>query len=177
MGASVGIIMEKRDCSLFANALVMEETRMKNIVLAAMLLITGGCATKPESISSFTPAIVPEGKAVVYIYKAKTYGKAIWGIEANGEPITIISRANYFPYIVGPGEIQLVSKMMPRIGNLIFAHIEPKNRKTINVKSGERRYIRIAGALNPEFAEAPEEEALEELKKCSLVGPYIADDM
>ena len=149
---------------------------MKNLVLAALVLITAGCATHPKSVSLFTPMIVPEGKAVVYIYKAKTYGKAIWGIEANGEPIAIISKANYFPYVAEPHqEIQLVSKMKPRVGNMIFAHIEPRNRITINIKPGDRRYIKIAGALNPEFVEVREEEALQELRECSLVATYVAD--
>jgi hypothetical protein len=68
-------------------------------------LSSSGLAARSEK---FEPISIPEGKAVIYIYKPYSYGKGKYSIVINDRVITILQKGGYFPHIVEPGQIEII---------------------------------------------------------------------
>lgn len=144
-------------------------------VLAFLLLFLPSCTATPKATSSFTPVAVPEGKAVVYIYTT-AYGNGIYRIDANGEPLTLVSQEQYFPYVLDPQKLHLSSKVQPQVFNIVASAIEPVDTLDLDLKAGERRYVKMTGTFNLNFIEVPRDTALKELEDFRLVPRYVDKD-
>lgn len=122
---------------------------------------------------SFSPEpSVPTGKALVYVYKAKTYGKSLYKLTANGEPITQLQRGGYFPYFADPGALVLATYKRPRFGELIP---DPVHDLTIHVSAGEIRYVTITSGLVVHLVEVSPDVANKEMSKCKRLPPWAPD--
>ncbi len=133
-----------------------------------------GCATTTQMGSSFAPVTqVPNDKAVVYVYKAKAYGGALYKLTANGEPVTQLQKGGYYPYIADPGLVKFSAYTLGRIGDMI--PIEPTHSLEINVSADEIHYVKITSGLSVRLVEVPQEKAQKELKKCKLLPEWESD--
>lgn len=131
---------------------------------------------------AFTPFTnIPKGKALVYIYKPKTYGKEIFRVEANGEPITMLKRGGYYPYIAVPGKIVFTAKAKARLGNIFAGATIPKSVFTLNVEPDKIYYIKEPGgfklAVRLDLVQVPSDIAEKEIIKCKLLPDYKPDEL
>lgn len=141
------------------------------LVLGFFMCLTG-CQTidGPKFVSVETPS---EGEAIVYIYKPLTYGKSIYLILANGEPVTKLMRGGYFIYHTPPGELKIAADKQARIGELLEVFdIEPDKKITLLVEAGMRYYVKIVGALNVRLVQVDEQSALGELPECRQLAVF-----
>jgi hypothetical protein len=129
---------------------------------------------KRPSFSAVTD--IPEGKALVYIYKPKTYGKEKFRIAVNGEPITVLKKGGYFPYFATPGAIVFTANAKARIGNVPAPLAIPKSALRLSVEPGKVYYIKEPGGfkltVRLDLVEVPPETAEKEIRKCKLLPPY-----
>ena len=142
--------------------------RVRNLLPLALVFVPllAACQTidGPKFGAVETP---PAGQAIVYIYKPKTYGKSIYLIFANGEPVTKLMRGGYYPYYASPGELEIVADKQARLGELLeVLDIEPNKKLTVLVRAGMRYYVKIAGALIVKLVQVDEQTALGELSEC-----------
>ena len=144
---------------------------MKQVITFLGLVLISlslGCAT-PMGPSYSPVTNVAAGKAVVYVYKAKSYGGGLYKLTGNGEAITQLQKGGYFPYVTDPGSVELAAYKRIRIGELIP---DPTHRLTINVSAGETRYVKITSGLIVKLVEVSADKAQKELKKCELLPPW-----
>lgn len=137
-------------------------------VIATFLVILSGCsATGPvyEKVDS-----VPEGQALVYIYRPGKFlgGGVVFDVHAGGieedTEIVELRSGGYFPYFTQPGELQL------------WAKTESTTSLTLDLNSGDRRYVRGTVGVGfligrPKLAEVDEQTGAGEIKECSLLAP------
>lgn len=126
---------------------------------------------------AFTPITnIPDGKALVYIYKPKTYGKEKFRVEANGEPVTILEKGGYYPYLATPGTVVFTAKAKARIGNVLAPAIIPKSALTLSAEPGKVYYIKEPGGfkltVKLDLVQVPTELAEKEIQKCKLLPKY-----
>lgn len=119
----------------------------------------------------FQPATVPPDKAVIYIYKPKTYGKDVYRVQANGETLTDLKRGGYFVYVSSPGTVDIVAPKRPRIGNVIGWAAREGVNKALFVESGKVYYLRKSGTFKESLEEVSADVALKELAKCKPLPP------
>jgi Protein of unknown function (DUF2846) len=153
---------------------------MKNLMqgvfigmLLTMSLGIAGCS--PKLGGAFVELDrIPDNKALIYIYRS-------WGGYGFAYPIDIyvkdkqlirLPHGSYYPYLVEPGEVELISK-----GWLLKGLDESL---TIHVKAGETYFIktRMRPAEKPSkvrstqvqatFAKMSGEEGKDEIKECKL---------
>jgi len=81
---------------------------MKRLHLIGLLLILAFCfatqafAAKDEGCRFTRISPVPEGKAVIYMYKVG-YGRSSSFISVNEKIETVIKKPGYYPMVVSPG--------------------------------------------------------------------------
>ena len=146
---------------------------MKRVITLFVLLwtcLTLGCASATPMGPLF-PSVtqVPDGKAVVYVYKAKVYGGGLYRLTANGEAVTQLQKGGYYPYVADPGTVEFAAWKLARVGELIP---DPLHRLEISVSAGEIRHIKITSGFSPQLVEVSPEEARKELKKCKLLPEW-----
>jgi hypothetical protein len=134
-------------------------------------------AEKRAKQLTFTPITnIPDGKALVYIYKPKTYGKEKFRVEANGEPVTILEKGGYYPYLVTPGTVVFTAKAKARIGNVFAPALIPKSALTLSVEPGKVYYIKEPGGfkltVKLDLVQVPTDTAEKEIQKCKLLPQY-----
>lgn len=141
----------------------MRIPRLPLLLLLGVLAATQfGCASlgKPyEPVSSVAP-----DKAVVYIYRPSSFfGAAVsYTVNAGDKPVVKLANGGYYPYIASPGEVE------------IWAETESKSSVTLDLKAGDRRYVRgtlgigiVMGRPNLSVVEPAAAEA--EIKECKLI--------
>jgi hypothetical protein len=106
---------------------------------------------------------IPEGKAVVYIYRVSTYAVAIhYKINANDRPVmnTPLSVNTYMVYIADPGNVQLWAQM--------GSHKETLDLDLVAGKSYfvEGSVVSDAFVSMPNLNQVSEEKALKRIRKC-----------
>ncbi len=143
------------------------------IIVFASVIFTAGCGTTARG-PGFQPAYeIPEGKALVYLYKAKVWGKDMYRIKINGERITTLRRGGYYPYIATPGTVEIVAKDLPRFTALLIPLVTPEVKYILTVEENKIYYIKASsGMANVELQEVPEEIGTREIRKCKLLPPY-----
>jgi hypothetical protein len=141
---------------------------------AAALLATAvsGCATSGDA---FVPqAGVPEGKALVYVYRnGALHGAVFTPTVTLGNDIKIpLSVSGYYPYVASPGPMLI---RITNVGTRSF---------TLNAKAGETYYVRgglvVLAAGFPALGPVTAAEALPELKDCRRItktSPVTAVDV
>jgi len=146
---------------------------MTRISTQTLLLTT--IALPLLAADSFVPVEMPKDQAVIYIYKAREYGKDVFRVEANGEPVTILKRGTYFPYIASPGTVNIIIRKRPRkgylAGNLVVMVAKEGANKALLVEPGKEYYLKRTGTFKASLIEVPRETALKDLQKCKLLPP------
>ena len=112
----------------------------------------------------FKKETVPEGKAIVYIYRQKKYmdsGLKYYVVEANGLKIASLYNGGYLPYITKPGLIEFKSRA------------EYTSSVKTNIKAGQIYYLRLSiekGTLvgRPVLKFVKPEVGKEEITTCKL---------
>jgi hypothetical protein len=136
------------------------------LLLFATALKVGGCAlTLNQTYQRLDH--VPEGKAVVYIYRTPFVGGAFAvDVTANGVPVNSIHTSTYYPYVAAPGMVEFTANAL----------LTPKETLSVFLKPGASYYLKIVfvprtrteGAhLKPLLV--PEGEAEQELADCKLL--------
>jgi hypothetical protein len=113
----------------------------------------------------FKKETVPEGKAIVYIYRQKKYmdsGLKYYVVEANGLRVAGLYNGGYFPYITKPGLIEFKSRA------------EYTNSVKTNIKAGQIYYLRLSvekGTLvgRPVLKFVQSEVGEKEITTCKLI--------
>ena len=136
------------------------------ILFLCLIPILASCQTI-DGPKFRTVEVPPNDKALVYIYKPVAYGKSIYLLSANREPVTKLMKGGYYPYYASPGNLELVADKRARIGELLeVLDIEPDKKLTLNVETGKIYYVKISGALIVRLSQVDEATALDELSKC-----------
>ena len=140
--------------------------------LFVTLLVLMGCA----SGSKFTPmAKVPDGKALIYIYRrlnvSAIASKHI--IFANGEPVTALANASYYPFLTSPGMVRFSSRSLT-ISPLMNMVNSGDDLLTIPVESGHTYYVEfhIGDTFGPKMILVDAEKGTKRLQKCRMAGPF-----
>ena len=130
---------------------------------AAVVVATtlSGCATSGDA---FAPqAAVPEGKALVYVYRnGALHGAMFTPTVTLGNDIKIpLSVSGYYPYVASPGPMLI---RITNVGTRSF---------TLDAKAGETYYVRgglvLMAAGFPALGQVNAAEALTELKDCKRI--------
>jgi len=132
------------------------------VVFSVGLFLLPGCATGPK----FTKIDdIPEGKAVVYIYRpASPIGAAVsYQVIANGAHIMPMVNGGYFAYYAKPGE------------NEFSAATETMSSVTLDVKTGQSYYIKSTVGVGmfvgrPRLAVMPADVGEKEIANCKCQG-------
>jgi hypothetical protein len=134
---------------------------------------------KSKERPTFTPLTeIPDGKALIYIYKAKVYGKEVYTVQANGEAITKLEKGGYYPYLASPGEVGFSAKgrSAPILPIFILfdslGHVQNKSTATLSVEAGKVYYLKMKSGLSVGLVQVPEDVAMKELAKCKLLPKY-----
>mgnify|MGYP001604995179 CR=1 FL=1 len=142
------------------------------LVLAVIFVFLSVCQTIHGS--AFTPAAdIPAGKALVYVYKPLAYGKSLYMVYINREPLVKLRKGGYYPYYATPGELEIIADKKARLGELLEVfNIEPNKRMVLQVEPGKVYYVKLSGSLNVKFSQVDESEALTDLAKCKELPAY-----
>jgi hypothetical protein len=106
---------------------------------------------------------IPEGKAVVYIYRVSTYAIAIhYKINANDRPVinSPLGVNTYMVYIADPGNLQLWAQMGSHKENLDLDLVAGKSYFV------EGSVVSDAFVSMPNLNLVSEEKALKKIRKC-----------
>lgn len=134
--------------------------------IVALLLVS--CVTLPKSARGpvFTPAKVPNGKAVVYFFRPKRLAMSattlFMSIPTEADNCYAMVNNGYYAHLMAPGTLN------------VFA-IAAGNRKTFSLKvlSGETHYVKTAFGSwgpTPEFQELEETAALRQLNRTRQIS-------
>ena len=126
------------------------------VLLGCSLLASIGAADGPP----FEPIVeIPNGKALVYVYKPVWYGRAIHKVRANGRTFTKLQKRGYNFLFVSPGRTK-ISTQDHTISSVDFV-----------AEAGETYYVRSSG-LAIGFEMTSGDAALAELPDCVLLRPW-----
>ena len=141
----------------------MNKAKISLLLLLGVLAMTQfGCASlgKPyEPVAS-----IASDKAVVYIYRPSSFvGAAVsYTVNAGTTPVVKLYNGGYFPYVTGPGELEL------------WAQTESKSAVTLDLKAGDRKYVKgtlgvgfLVGRPNLTVVDTALAES--EIKECKLI--------
>jgi hypothetical protein len=145
-------------------------TKVAQRVSTGLLLVAvfwfGGCS--PKLGGDFVKLDrVPEGRALIYIYRPFGNAGFIYPIDihANGKLVVSMPHQSYYPYLVGPGEVEFTSR---------WGLKQVDESVTIHAKPGETYYlktiIRPVGRTAPAILEVVSlEDGEDEIKECKLI--------
>ncbi len=137
------------------------------IIAVSMLTVTVGCtAIGGKKFVKTTP---PEGKAVVYVYRPRTFvgGAVVYPIFVNNRKVTTLPHTAYYAYVTDPGEVYVSAKTPEN-----EAHVK------LQVKAGHDYYIK-GGTATGQFSgratldQVHPDQGREEIKDCAY---YPAHD-
>ena len=120
---------------------------------------------------------VPEGKALIYVYRMGHVGgiASIHRIYANGEPVAALANDSYYPLIAEPGTITFSSRSQS-----VSAIIDVANTKgrllTLEARSGETYYLEfhIGDTWGPKLIPVETETGSKRILKCRLADTFAA---
>ena len=142
-------------------------TLFRFFVFLAVTFVTG-CATGPKFA---VVDKVPDGKALIYLYRMFNVGgvASTHAIFANGELITALDNASYYPYIVSPGKV-IFSSRSESPSALINLVNSKDHLLTINAVSGQTYYaeFHIGDTWGPKLILVPQDVGANRLQKCHL---------
>jgi hypothetical protein len=125
----------------------------------------GGSQKKKKAVPPFVEANVPEGKALVYIYRTTDFGvQLIALILAKDGPISVLPMGTYCVYVADPGIIKLW------LSSISSAEIKAE------VVTGQVYYVKgsfgpnALGVQHPTLKAMPREKALKEIAECGPAG-------
>jgi hypothetical protein len=133
------------------------------LLLTATLWASGCAPTLNQTYQRLDR--IPEGKAVVYLYRTPFIGGAfVVDVTANGVPVNSIHTSTYYPYIGSPGMVEFT------VNSLVTS----KETLSVFLKPGASYYLKIAtvrGALTSAFKPllVPEVEAEQDLENSKLL--------
>ncbi len=144
---------------------------MKNIMstcavaLVPVLLVANSFA-KDKAECPFTRiSPIPEGKAVIYLYK-DGYGRQPSAISVNEKIVVVIKNKGYYPLVVEPGEYAFETGS--GFGWAPMGH--PVNK--IRVEAGKEYFLEYLTRFSGSFKEVDEKQGLNDLKKLKLLLPF-----
>ena len=134
------------------------------IALFSVISLLTGCTTTSTG-PAFEAQTVPEGKALVYVYRYGTGKGALktYVIEVNGYKIASLSNNSYIPYTARHGLTEFSSRA------------EYTSSVRANIKAGQTYYLRLSvekGALvgRPKLKFVSEEIGKSEIAGCKIIG-------
>jgi hypothetical protein len=104
---------------------------------------------------------VPEGKAVIYLYKVG-WGRDVFPISVNGVIVTAMKKPGYYSMVVAPGKYDIFVSM---------AGFFNTPTTTLNAEAGREYFLELLTRFNGSFKEVPENNALKDLKGTRLLLP------
>jgi hypothetical protein len=137
-------------------------TWVQALIVGSILLAASGCASLGEVYQPMPS--VPEGKAVVYIYRPKSFVGAMisYTVHVGKTPAVELVNGGYRAVVVDPGETEF------------WAETEARSSVTELLKPGRTYYLRgtlgvgiIAG--RPKLLFTPEEQGRSEIASCRQI--------
>jgi hypothetical protein len=159
------MIFSKNYCKNGKEGLAMRRQRWVRWWAIGLLAFCqlAGCAPLE---SKFVPeSVLPEGKALVYIYRpAKTYdaGLKYYPVQANGVAVVRMFAGGYFPYYCLPGRIRFAARG------------EHTATLTTDIAAGKTYYLKLhlvkgTGMGTPAFEMVAPETGIADLVDCRLI--------
>jgi len=149
--------------------------------MIALFLLCGLIETAFSSASeklgpTFEPVNeIPEGKAVVYIYRSDNFAQ-VYIVRANGQNLINLRSSSYFPFVCAPGSIQFTAKVKFKFGSTGLLNKAWSAEKSIQleIKEGKVYYLKGFPSYSPELTQRMElieldpEEAIAEIQHTHL---------
>lgn len=130
--------------------------------VVAILVLCFGCTTSGPAFEAV--GAVPQGKALVYIYRPSGFiGAGVrYHVAARGERIVYLTPGGYFPYIAEPGEIEF------------WAKTEAKETITTDLEPGATYYLKGSVGIGvavgrPRFEFVDASRGAREVSECNLL--------
>lgn len=152
---------------------------MKRYYILLLSLFISACTTTNDNKPPFTPQLVPQGKAIIYIYRPNEFvnGGAYPYAYINGIEKSPVYTGSYKPYIVKPGKHEITLK-----GSAFTWGSIPDKTVNIETKEGNIYYYRLSSQAtdvtiigsftyigrNIYFIPVPESVALSQLNRLEL---------
>jgi hypothetical protein len=145
----------------------------KMIFALATACLLSGCATGPV----FTEAPPPEGKALVYIYRAPTIGASgqTTGFDVDEKRITTLDPGGYTYFYAAPGHYEIKQFWPIGLMTITTPALWQSIRLPMDLKAGETHYFRFGTAIDAmpitvrwRFDEVPSDVARQEIGKEKL---------
>jgi hypothetical protein len=131
---------------------------------AAVLISTLGCSASGPAFKRV--AQLPQGKALVYIYRAPAVaGSGVsYIVRADGKDIVDLEAGGYFPYLADPGEIEF------------SAQTEASAEATEDLREGKTYYLKGDIGLgffvgHPQLSFVDGAQGEKEVAECVLLDP------
>lgn len=142
-------------------------------VLAGSASITAGkkIATAFEPVNE-----LPEGKAIVYIYRPNDGISQVYNIRANGESLVNLRPGSYFPFVCDPGATEFTAKVKFKFGStgLLDKAWSAEKMTRLDIKAGQVYYLKgvpndpLAFTQRMELIELDPEQAIAEIQHTHL---------
>jgi hypothetical protein len=119
-------------------------------------------------------ANVPDGKALVYIFRESWYGSAAVDVEilCNNKPVVVLGHSDYYPFVVQAGELRFNAGDFFQAGTTSRTEGMNRGEAPVDVKAGHVYYLRakvVAFAHYENFVEImPHREGAEMIKGYGL---------
>lgn len=144
-------------------------------VLTSTVCVTG-CklcpwdrATGPKF--SPNPNAIPDGKALVYIYRRNHIGGIARAhkIYANGAPVTVLANASYYPLVASPATV-IFSSGSRTANPLMDVALANDNLLTLEIRSGETYFLEfhIGDTWGPKLRLVDAQTGFKRIQKCRL---------
>lgn len=136
-------------------------------LLVLLIGLLAGCATTGRG-PAFSAASVPAGKAIVYLYRPKSFmmsARTIFLALPTSEKSYAMVNGGYFPLIVDPGRIEVAA-----VGADAKA-----TRLELDAQAGVEEYVRVtfnslALVPNAELEVVPASQGKSEIQGCTLIS-------
>jgi len=155
------------------NSIPMKRNSIFALTMLTLLMIQlfSGCAGRRYLTTEYSSVEkIPDGKAVVYIYRVKALGTAVhYTVNADKKPVSDLDLylKGYLVYYADPGE------------TTFWAEIEgsghERTKVTIDIQEGKSYYIegsvKMGAAVGgPHLEHVSKEEGRKEIQKCKLIA-------
>jgi len=141
------------------------------VILFALAALNFGCAGRRYLTTRYTEVKqMPEGKAIVYIYRVKRLGTAVhYAVNANDKPVNDLHLylKGYLVYYASPGKTEFWAE--------IGGSGRERTKVTLDIEAGQTYYIEGSVKMGvwvgaPHLELVDNQEGRVEIKKCKLIS-------
>ena len=144
----------------------MKKVFLFAIILCGLFLVQGVIQAQKKTTKFKEVSEIPPNKAVVYIFRVGSYGRAIhYTVNADDKPVSPVHlySGGYFVYFADPGKTEFWAKVGDGDSHIV-----------VNIEAGKSYFIR--GSVKsgtwvgrPYLTEVSASEGLNKIRKCKLL--------